>query len=377
MTTLKPQSSIMNSLKPHEIIKLSANIKSKPVLKEKIGPAEFSIFCSSPLHEPVWSNESEHLLIKEARRTYQRYGKVPLIDPLDSKSAVYLTRTTYPVEINGKWENAEEWLSMRFVPASGDPLLTEDVIYEVIYDGQKQKPLLPHLAEIKGLKTKELVKGLVTHSRISAVRPYIINGDFLKSQQNKSEGHHLGKNRYTALSFALMNQAFFQDAAKLGKQFTTLTSLMHRELTDNILTIKEGIKLPFIDAAEALMLNKQETVRLDQSYPKIRFMYPGYFLNIHDLVRLLKTGLLPKEVLNTYLLHPTTIEEMLASPKMHHFSNMGQLFLTKGPISQTNLTGDQLRNNMNKYVRDGPVLRIMSVSAWLQGVKTMIEYCRK
>ena len=74
----------------------------------------FSVYKAKDLHNPRWLDKNLYKILLILRRSYYKYGKRPLIDEYDGKSAIYLVRA--------KKGPYEEWLSFRFTPNDGKPL---------------------------------------------------------------------------------------------------------------------------------------------------------------------------------------------------------------------------------------------------------------
>ena len=69
-----------------------------PNKQEKIGPAVFDIYRAKDRTTIEFNSTPMKMLVQEARRTYHVLygGDIPLIDPYDDKSDIYLVRVTYP-----------------------------------------------------------------------------------------------------------------------------------------------------------------------------------------------------------------------------------------------------------------------------------------
>ncbi len=98
-----------------------------------------AIFCAKSLQNSAWNSPELKQLVGQARRSYERYGDVPLYDEYDERAAVYLAITTYQKNVAGLPVRFVEVTSIRFVPGYGDRPVIEDfelflqVVREVLF----------------------------------------------------------------------------------------------------------------------------------------------------------------------------------------------------------------------------------------------------
>lgn len=312
----------------------------EPVCVARAGQAQFFVYRVKRADERHFPNTRELSLLKEARKTYTRYGRVPPIDEYDKKSAIYLARAVYPMRINSRRITAEEWLSVRFIPAAGPPRATEDLL--VCRVGGKA--ILPLLRQQWCGGDPHGIKQFVTLSRLCRIAP----------------AH--GKNKYTPQLFALMNRQFVHDMRQEGAPYTMLTALLQPRLIDRALSVaKPRIRPPFVRAEQTLGLEEGERVRIDRTL--LSYRYPGYFLRMDELAdalaRLAEKGKVPRRAVPQ---RAETFEEQVAAGRLA--GNILPTLLMREPA---------LRKEIDRTVGDAVALYLMPLADWEKGIDRMLR----
>jgi hypothetical protein len=168
-----------------------------PIKTELLAGAKLSVYLAKDFFKSEWSSKKALKILKQARRSYLRYGNVPLLDKYDRKSLIYLVRAEYKVKIDKKTLPVEEWLSVRFVPGYGKPLLTEDFAHCIA----NNKPLKYLFKKKLFPETKNFSRHIATLSRLCKIPPKILDSNWSQTIPG------LKKNKYTLHSFCLANQA--------------------------------------------------------------------------------------------------------------------------------------------------------------------------
>ncbi len=351
-----------------------------PQLVETIGDATFSVYQAKEINGS-WTDLLLKRIVQEARKSYSDvYGDIALLDSYDHKSAVYLIQISYftPTK-SGIPLPSEEWFSLRFIPAEGLPNLIEDLtFYQARYVGQN----IPVWSLIQSL-----LPGKQSHprnfnaiSRFCAIRPYAADP---KKQAIFEDNVLLHKNplgnRFAALSFALINKEFLSHPETSASY---LTSQMHVHMTDKILSVpamSAERKMAFTPAYVTLGMSSASEISLDRNNPQV-FSYPGYFLNLRELVGcfqyLVEKELLSEKTLDHYFQPSYSFATVLKEPHMYHMRNIGRLLTIHGRIPNERLTGEELRSILNERVKDGPQLRIMKTADWNRSVSDIIEFAQ-
>lgn len=371
----------------HSLPKL---VSSLPANDKKVllGNNTFQIYCAKELFQDAWTHPTLHRLVLEARKTYQEiYGDIDLLDKYDKKSAIYLIRVTYPFSIShNKSIEVEEWFSLRFVPAAHTPVSNEDLNFYMYKNGSKKLPvweyIVKHFLTRNERNHKSILREFIALSRFCAIRPYATDA---KNQRkldlyNQKVKNPL-KNKFSGISFALMNEQFFSMAVEQDLPFTYVTAQLNQSMINTILSYKTAsqiISLPFIKATDALKLKADETIVLNRNKHDIPvFLYPGYFLNKEELSHVftecVTTGVLSEATFMKYLPKDVQLSDVIAKPRMIHFQKAGKLLSMKGAIHHDKITGEDLRRIVNERVSDGPSLYIMQRPEWQKGIRTFLS----
>lgn len=314
----------------------------KPLKVYKIGSATFRIYKAKDLYHPFWNSETLKRITKFARQSYLRYGDVPTIDNYDNNAAVYLCRTTY--------ENMEEWLCLRFVPGDTRDHSLEDVD-QYLYNGRSIAGTLKKKLVLKN----NPIKKSVAVSRLCGIPPYTVK--FTAQQDILSRSM-----KYTAQAFGLINKEFFSE-----KHFSYLVGVFRPEVSKKLLKFSPGLNLSFPDAYEILKC-KPDQIYLDRK--SLAYHFPGYFLNIEQLVELLQK-LIEENKLKIEFIKKYA-KKLLSGKKfkdykeiLKNISGISKVLLWKGKIPQSKLNGNELRSLVDKSVDDGPRLKIVTVASWV------------
>lgn len=323
---------------------LAALEKVKPIKTRQIGSVFFCIYRAKDLGKKNWNHSAFEKITRLARRTYLRYGRVPLMDEYDKNAEVYLCRA--------RDKFTEEWLCLRFVASNTRAESLEDLKHYFYQD--RSIGAFIKLKLFGG--THDLKNKLVAISRICGVAPYAPGGKGTK---------FFGSLKYTAQSFALINREFFS-----RHHFSFMVGVFRPELLIKILHLGPDLVLCLPDAAAILGCNSKEIV-LNRDFDAYRF--PGYFLNISDLLKLLakltKEKKLSVKSIRYYVpgyfagLKNKFLTSRYADI-LQSLRGVDKLLRARGRIYGAELTGNELRSLVETAVADGPVLKIISISDW-------------
>lgn len=355
-----------------------------PILTRVFPSSIIEVHSAKGLHDSKWSHENIQRLVAEARKSYRAYGEdIPLFDSYDPKSAIYLARVVSSDERGV----GEEWFSLRFVPGLGSPVSNEDINFYVYSeeDNKAPKPIIQALTsrlfELEGLSDEEALAIIATQSRFCKIGYQILRSvEGSSSQPPRRKGK---SNKNAALSFALMNRQFYEDTRLLDTPPSVLTCQMHEDLSDEILSFKrndETVTMPFTPAHVLLDLERSQ-VRLDRQNQQVyAYQVPGYFLKLDSLAKVLRSlvdgGELSYDTLSEYVSGASNsdqLQDMFNNPKIKHFKRLGELLGIKGNIPRSNITGEQLKVQLNRGVEDGPIWRVMLFEPWIAGVDRMVN----
>src|SRR3989344_1953175 len=344
-----------------EIYKLAAQLP-EPVSVFAVDLAMFEIFEAKKMWEEGWLSDALHRLVLVARRSYRKYGDVPITDAYDDKAAVFLCRATYPFVFPGlaKPIPVAEWLSVRFIPSDGEPVSTED-LDQYRYQNKSVGEWLLEKGE----------KWAITISRLCGIPRYPLEPD-------ENEAVVLPTTlAYSALAFILVNQAFFSCYPNLRHGF--ITAVFREELARKFLNITREEKqwsFGFPNSSEFLGCTPDE-VGLRRELLAYRF--PGYFLDIIKTFTLLKQlveeKLLSAESLAVYLKRwnpGMETNEWSYAESLEQSEGLGDLLTLEGPIAGSAFSGEELRLRVDAAVPDGPQLRIMPIEAWRNQIENFL-----
>ncbi|GIX06324.1 MAG: hypothetical protein KatS3mg115_0727 [Candidatus Poribacteria bacterium] len=352
-------------LEPDDLCALSASLP-EPDETLQLGAAELALYQAKELYNPSWRSEELRLLVREARRSFDRYGGVPLFDAYDPKSAVYLARARYHVLTPERVPiRAEEWLSFRYVPGDGTPAGNPDLDNCLC----KDRPLVEALRSYLTGKDSELGR-VVSISRMCAISPYTLRDDRRGLPARWLTGRGL---RYGAGLLVLINSAALDH--HLGR-WDYQTGLCHPELLRSSFTLhtEDGHLYPrYTPAYQVLGLSSPREVRLDRSHEAYR--YPGYFLDRRQLMRALR------HLLREKMLSERTLQHYLGEVRSQGsgegsgewYRNLGRLLTVQGPLVGSPITGEALRAYLDRSVDDGPTLYLFEVSSWKDELEKTLE----
>lgn len=322
----------------------------KPVAQHRIQGAVFRIYCLKKMHCHSYFNNALYRLMLTARRSYYRYGDVPLSDAYDKKASIYLVRVTYEAH------KIEEWLCARFVPGDGEPFGIDD--FELYL--HKKKLLEPMVEDL-------IFQGLFSISRLCGIPSYLR----FVSDEKRFSAHHIADLKYTPIAFALMNKKVLADCRKFGFGCDYVVAQIPDALVEGFLTLKIGkqkFKPNFVPAYKHLRVADKDIKLARVSYI---YRYPLYFLKTSKVIALLKMlikkNILSDAAIRRYSCGTLTAKDILRRRdfKVEEFRWLGK------PI----IKNSKLRAWFAQ-VPDGPKLRIIKVNVWERSLDKLIRAAR-
>lgn len=302
-----------------------------------------TVYLAKPSREP-WVSGALRRLVEQARNSYRTaYGQqVAIFDEYDDKAWVYVAVASY--ESQGL--TFEEVLTLRFVPAAGLPLLSDDLNF-YIHKGWPGRELVDLLGGgASTIRTAHTLRGCYSQGRMGAIRPL------------SRSGRALPGNRHIGLAWVLMLERFLEDTANADNRCRILTS----QTTEQLRAL--GARIPTLPCDEHLGFAPGSIV-LNRAAPNVRevcYSVPSYFLNLKDvsslLSRLIAEGRLSTASAQNATTPGVPLERALRHPQVSSFKRLNLLFGARGSIAGSALTGDELRTRSDEEVRDGPVLRL-------------------
>lgn len=353
-----------------KIIEIASSLEM-PTASYIVNGALFRLYRAKHHSVSEWSSPTFKELVMDARRSYLRYGAITPEDAYDKKSAVYITRVSYPHTQKRISCHTEEWLSIRFVPAKNTPLYTEDLIL-CQHDGES---LIQWLAETNfdgARNEKEISKRVVTISRICGIMPYRVPA--AKPLKNTALRQPT-KLKYTGIAFALMNHQFLNDHSGNLRYITGIFRPELIEKTLTTITSDNQIVPDFTWGYRILGFTDSSSIPLDRS-SLIPYQFPAYFLHMnqlyHALAELLAKRIISMHTLGRYIKNPD--EWMQDATSFQNTSaELGTLLTAHGTLYDSLLTGDELRSFLTARIQDGAHLRMMRVDAWRKSIQTYLH----
>lgn len=347
----------------------------QPHARHKSGNLVLEIYQVKKMFETQWPEPALKRIMVSARKASNLpYGR-PIFDKYDKKSTIYLARALYPLDsLDAKSPVIDEWLSVRLVPGNGVPKGTGEL---EMFTFQNQK--------IEDVIQKKLCRGnndylsfFAASNRMCAHRPYFYNQ---KDQELMGIEMLPKKNRYSFLLYGLINFYFLRDYLKDGG-YRFLTGVIIDELVEKALTtIHKGQRLGtlFTNAYEILGVQPDD-IKLNRSARgAYTYHYPTYFLNVRSLIqwlqKLLHQKIISKKTIRHYIGKEIQLEQILQSEKIpfEKLKTIKRLFMEKGVIAGSKLTGKELRILADIEVGDGPKLRITELTTLEHSVRELLR----
>lgn len=345
----------------------------EPVFEDVFGAVNVSVYCAKRF-DSSWLNDSLYSIVLQSRRSYLRYGEVPLEDVFDGQSSVYLARAVYS-EV-GESGRRQEWLCLRFTPSRGSGDTPTDDMRVCSYEG---RPIYELIDESLFSGEGNALDHIITLSRLCRILPF-----------SYSEGRHYisaysePRLQHTALLFCLICHTVIMSMSDERKENVRYyTALLHDSLIKNRLSLKtpeggeEGIRFAY--AHDVLNIGVDE-IKFQRDL--LAYRYPLYHLSVNDLFETLAAcideGLISEQSFKHYLGVNITSEKLLAyvSEDIDYFlpmRNIGVMLTVDGKLHKSRITGQQLRDRLAQEVADAPRLRLMRAESFVEDIVNFID----
>lgn len=248
-----------------------------PIAKRVIGGIQFEVYRAKSLFRDEWESDALRKLVVASRTSYQRWGDFRPLDRDDGKAVVYLVRLDYPHREKLDEAMIEEWVSYRFVPASGDPPDVEELSLFVC----NGKPVMEAAKEILFGSRSDYRDLIVNSSRLCGIRPFFRDQGFEKYSDLLPSKH-----ADVALGFAVINESFLDECSRKGLPFRYLFGIIRDELIVKALSVRRNgaIFPPAFTPAHVVLGVPEASIRLDrQALSSYVYRFPLYFLNNEEL----------------------------------------------------------------------------------------------
>lgn len=261
-------------------------------------------------------------LVNEARRSYLRYGEVPLTDSYDESSIVGLAAA---IVDRADWEI----VTLRMVPFVHESRIgTEDSeMFELKRPDGSRTPIIDLLRE-NGIEPRQVA----SMSRLA--------------KQATEDTSML------PITFAHLQVEMCREARAMGIDY--LISQQHRSLDRRLRY--NGLRFPFCDIAEFLKLSGEVSInRDDEGVWSKMSLYPGYFLSGRGIIKTLKKFDIPDL--------PITLEE----------KEIGVIWSRY--VKGNKVVEDAMRDRNN--VPDASFLSIAALDEWESAARAIINQYEK
>jgi hypothetical protein len=347
-----------------ELISTIAGDKSTSFDLQKIESIEIS-----QLHYPEFLSSDYRSLLKKARKTFSMHGNVPPIDAYDAKSSIFLVAITYNLNYQDKIIPTKEWLSIRFIPFSGNPIGDENIDLYLpsgieVADFHCLEQLTwndsNHTKSSKCLSTQRLY----TISRLCAIRPQpLISISKQEFKQALATLRPSNKNKFTGLAFAAGCHAFLETLKNLNIKDAVLATQMHDSLYNQLNLYPEKSPLNLLSASEFLD-HPAKQIHINRSrYQNYAYRYASYFLNssqlTQSLIYLVNRGIIPTTQLFNLLPEHISPTDFIDSPKPKYLKYLGPVLASPTEATKFNVPHQQVIDYLEKNVADGPTLRFV------------------
>lgn len=324
----------------------------------------FDLYIAKNFNTSKWLNQQLKGIVLLCRKSFKRYGNVPLVDEYDKKSLIILVRINY-AENN---KRLTEWFTLRVISANGKPDMTEDLLLQ-FENGKK----LYDIIKEKFYPNTDGSKSIFTLSRFCGSTVYLQNG--LKATDFKR--------RFTNIAFVLMG---FLATENLTSKFADfhLTAMFHHNIMERLKHFEwEGkkAKFNFDEIFDVLGLAPEGLKKLSPG--NIAYYYPTYFFRLEQLINWLKVlqneGKLSAQTFNHYLkneLNWVEIDDHATANKIKvvkKLSGLGALFTAKKKIHDSDLSGDDLRARLNNEVEKTLVLNVFSNKSFEKKIQSFLK----
>src|SRR3989344_422993 len=339
---------------------ISKKWKSRPQLVGEINGADWSIYLAKDFFKSKWYSKELKQAVILCRQNFRRYGDVPELDAYDKKSQVWLTRVKYQ---DREGAQKEEWFSLRYISVVGTPEFSDDfkiglatginysdLIIDKIYHGKKA-----------GLKK------VFTISRICAYNPDDAGG--------------INKFNFTQLATALTLEATIKKNRWSHDKAVYLTGMFNQHLFKHLVCFKQSRKPTVLAWPLAYKtLNLDNNLFHNLRVGELGHKLPNYFLDLEELVsfidKLLKRKKISIKTLKFFLgknFDSANLTRQLRLKRkkiVFGLTKLGSMFVYKGKLPEAELTGEELRQMIDKEVSHAIVLTLVAAKELTKNIHT-------
>ena len=359
--------------RPNSIAQVCAKYSQslqRPNLSVAYKDITFYIYRAKSAESQHWISSNIARLVLLTRLSYHSYHRhILLVDDLDLKSEIVLVRIDDKQTEDSKHIPSTSYLSLRLIPATGQPQLNEDLRYFEYVTDQQTRPLNDLLNHALGIDSTTIhgQEKLFSISRLGSVRPY--------------NQYHVVKNKIRGLSMgfwlAVHMLMTLIDNGQRSRCFITSMygNKIHEKVSSLPFEVTPSIEFTPLEKFFGLTDVKVRLRRDSHSINALKYGYPTGFLDILSLAQLLKRlvceQILTTDILDEYISEST--ESFFARPNIRQITRLGELFTTNGSIKGCKISGEQLRQLIDDEVAEGQILRIASWENLQSALTNMVD----
>jgi len=354
----------VNIMKNFEIQQL---INKLPVADEVYSwqKVKWKIYIAKNFSSHNWGDEVVHKLVLECRKSFRRYGDIALDDAFDKKSMVVLLQADFEKDNICQ----TEFFSLRVIPASGEPVLTEDL--QITF--RNGKNLYTIIKERLFFGQSEIENNVFTLSRFCGFHVSDQLDDISDKQRLK----------FTTVALSLMWWFSLKHLPDIGGE-VYLTAMFNREIFNKL------SKFNFDGQEKKLLLPEvEETILMPSNSLKnfspgaVAFHYPAYFFHLPRLVEWLKKMVSDNKIskldLNHFLQKEVDLiklEKQLTGNKIEvieHLSGLGKLLNSPDVLPVSNTKSAALRDDLESSVEQPLTLKIVKLDRLHSILKNFLD----
>lgn len=315
---------------------------------------EWKIYLAKDFFVPNWKDEAVRKVVLECRKSFRRYGEIHLEDEFDIKSLVLLIQVNF--DIDGTPQ--QEFFSLRLVPASGEPFLTEDLKITFL-DG---KNLYEIMRERLSFGQSQVEENIFTISRFCG---------FSLVGRSNTDIYQSQKLRFTTISLVLMWLFALNNLSKMAES-TYLTAMFNQDIFNKLSRCKFNNRESdlFLPEISETMAGSSDFFKIFSPGP-VAFHYPTYFFHLPQLVSWLKKIMIEKKITIDTIKHFlqmeidwVQLEEYLLSNKIaviKKLSGLGKMLNSTEALPGSDLDSAQLRADLAKSATHPLVLKLIKL----------------
>ncbi len=351
-----------NEVNPLESISRELNAREIRLLLKELPPPvsvwqtpgeTYSVYRIKSIHDERWIDDVLYELLLSMRGSYYIYGDRPPLDKFDVKSAIYAAQVMYST---ADGTPVEEWFSIRLVPSDGVPTGAGELdVFK--YGGRLVSDIVQEYLCALGESYTEVFPGC---SRMCGIDPFYLNEEEPSSKSLSS--HHA----HSAACYGLISCHMLEDLRNTKARY--ITGVIIDRFIESTLTVEvDGNKYPIAFTPASKILDFGDSIpTLDRRGRDLYiYRYPGYHLDARKLVeflaRMVREERISPATLHRYLGKNFDIEGISRERGMAMVAKLRdvwKLFTVRGNIAGSALTGEELRDLIDKEVPDGPRLKI-------------------